>query len=167
VAGEVADGLQVHPFHTARYIREAILPHVAEGARAAGRRREDVALGSSVFVVTGRDAGEMAAAAAAVREQIAFYASTKSYWPVLEVHGWQEVGRHLNRMAAAGRWGEMEALVSDEMLREFAVVAPYADLAARLVVRYRGLLDRAFLYLPFPEGLPRELWASLAAACHA
>ena len=167
VAGEVADGLQVHPFHTARYIREAILPHMAEGARAAGRRREDVALGGSVFVVTGGDAGEMAAAAAAVREQIAFYASTKGYWPVLEVHGWQEVGQRLNRMAAAGRWGEMAALVSEEMLHEFAVVAPYADLASRLLARYRGLLDRAFLYLPFPEGLPRELWAALAAACHA
>ncbi len=167
VAGEVADGLQVHPFHTARYIREAILPHVAEGARAAGRRPADVALGSSVFVVTGRDEAEMAAAAAPVREQIAFYASTKGYWPVLEVHGWGEVGRRLHRLAAAGQWGEMASLVSDEMLHEFAVVAPHGGLAARFVARYRGLLDRAFLYLPFPEGLPHDLWPALATVCHA
>ncbi len=35
VAGEVADGLQVHPFHTARYIREAILL-VVEDLEALG-----------------------------------------------------------------------------------------------------------------------------------
>jgi len=167
VAGEVADGLQVHPFHTARYIREGILPHVEAGAVGSGRRRADVALGSSIFVVTGANEAEMAAAAAAVREQIAFYASTKGYWPVLEVHGWTDVGARLNRLAAAGRWGEMAALVTDEMLHEFAIVAPHADLATRLLARYRGLLDRFFLYFPFPAGLPRDLWPALAAACHA
>ncbi len=167
VAGEVADGLHVHPFHTARYIRQAVIAHVEAGAKGAGRRPEDVGIGTSVFVVTGRNAAEVAAAAAPVREQIAFYASTKSYWPVLEVHGWGEVGQRLNRLAAAGKWGEMAALVTEEMLNEFAIVAPHADLAARLTARYRGLLTRVFLYLPFPAGLPHELWPALAAACHA
>lgn len=167
VAGEVADGLHVHPFHTARYIREGILPHVGAGAAAAGRRRAAVAIGTSAFVVTGKDEAAMIAAAPAVREQVAFYASTRSYWPVLEVHGWGEVGRHLNRLAAAGRWQEMPGLVSDEMLHEFAIVAPHADLAARLLARYRGLLDRLTLYLPFPGGLPRDLWPALAVACRA
>jgi probable F420-dependent oxidoreductase len=167
VAGEVADGLHVHPFHTARYIREAVIPHLEAGAKSAGRRREDVALATSVFVVTGEGEAEVGAAAAPVREQIAFYASTKSYWPVLEVHGWGEVGQRLNRLAAAGNWSEMAALVTDEMLNEFAIVAPHADLAARLTTRYRSLLSRTFLYLPFPAGLPRDLWPALAAACHA
>jgi probable F420-dependent oxidoreductase len=166
VAGEVADGLHVHPFHTTRYIREAVLPHVADGARTVGRRREDIALGTSVFVVTGRTEAELAAVAAPVREQIAFYASTKSYWPVLEVHGWGEAGGKLNRLAAAGRWNDMAALVTDEMLHEFAIVAPHAELGARVMARYRGLLDRAFLYLDFPAALPRDCWSSVVAACH-
>jgi hypothetical protein len=126
-----------------------------------------VAIGTSAFVVTGRDEAQVAAAAAPVREQIAFYASTKSYWPVLEVHGWGEVGQRLGRLAATGRWQEMGALVTDEMLHEFAVVATHADLPGRLTVRYRGLLDRVFLYLPFPAGLPRDVWPALAAACRA
>jgi probable F420-dependent oxidoreductase len=167
VAGEVADGVHVHPFHTTRYIREVVLPHVEAGAKAEGRRRADVAIGTSAFVVTGRDEAEVATATAPVREQIAFYASTKNYWPVLEVHGWGEVGQRLNRLAAAGRWQEMGPLVTDGMLHEFAVVATHADLAARLTVRYRGLLDRVFPYLPFPAGLPRDLWPALAAACRA
>lgn len=167
VAGDVADGLHVHPFHTARYIREVVLPPVQEGATAAGRPRGAVAIAASAFVVTGKDEGEMAAAASAVREQVAFYASTKSYWPVLEVHGWGEAGQRLNRLAAAGRWNEMAGLVSDEMLHEFAIVAPHGDLAAHFMARYRGLLDRACPYLPFPDGLPRDLWSALAAACHA
>src|SRR5262249_34313537 len=37
VAGEVADGMHVHPMHSMHYIRNRLLPGLAEGAARAGR----------------------------------------------------------------------------------------------------------------------------------
>ena len=37
VAGEVADGVHVHPMHSMHYIRNRLLPGLAEGAARAGR----------------------------------------------------------------------------------------------------------------------------------
>lgn len=55
-------------------------------------------------------------------------------------------------MSRAGRWAEMWQEISDEMLAEFAVVAPEADLARKVKERYTGLLDRVGYYVPFkPE----------------
>src|SRR5690606_17488776 len=84
LAGEFGDGFHVHPLHSAKYLREAVLPHIEEGANKAGRRRQDVTLFAPVFVVTGERRSEMEAAKAAVKRQIAFYASTRNYRPVLE-----------------------------------------------------------------------------------
>ena len=64
LAGELCQGLHVHPFHTTRYLREQIVPHVQTGLDKAGRRRGDVALSSSVFVITGQSAAEIAHAGA-------------------------------------------------------------------------------------------------------
>ena len=83
VAGEVADGLLVHSFTTERYLREVTLCALAAGAARAGRDTGSVEVGVPGFVVTGRDDQELATAAAEVRRQIAFYASTPAYRPVL------------------------------------------------------------------------------------
>ena len=56
MAGEVADGVHVHPFHSMQYIRERLLPAVAAGAQSAGRAAEDVAFIVPVFADTGRHA---------------------------------------------------------------------------------------------------------------
>ena len=77
-----------------------------------------------MFVVTGRDEAEMAAAAKGVQGQIAFYGSTPAYRKVLELHGWGDLQDELNRMSKEGRWAEMGDLIDDEMLETFAVVAP-------------------------------------------
>ena len=37
LAGEVCDGFHAHPFHSPRYLREVIVPAIAEGADTAGR----------------------------------------------------------------------------------------------------------------------------------
>ncbi|MBI2370618.1 MAG: TIGR03617 family F420-dependent LLM class oxidoreductase [Deltaproteobacteria bacterium] len=135
LAGEVADGLHVHPFHTVSYIREVILPALREGARRAGRDPAEVPLVTSAFVVTGETPAAVAAARDAVRGELAFYASTRAYRPVLTLHGWEEVGQHLGRLAAAGRWAEMGRLLTDEMLEAFVVVGSYDELPGRLRAR--------------------------------
>ncbi|HHH42417.1 MAG TPA: TIGR03617 family F420-dependent LLM class oxidoreductase [Chloroflexi bacterium] len=166
LAGELADGFHVHPYHSVRYLRERILPAIEEGLTRTGRRREEIALTSSIFVITGRDEEEMVRRREEVRAQIAFYASTPSYRPVLEVHGWGEVGEQLSRLAARQRWGEMPALISDEMLESFAVIAPPEALAEQVQARYQGLLDRVAYYLPFVPGQDDAFWRQTVEAFH-
>jgi probable F420-dependent oxidoreductase len=143
VAGELCQGFHVHPFHTTEYIRQIVLPNIAQGAAKANRTRADVQLSSHIFVATDDVERE------AVRAQISFYASTPTYKSILDVHGWGEVNQRLGRLAARQKWDEMPALVSDEMLNAVAIVAPREELAARIKERYDGLLDRVALYLPF------------------
>lgn len=146
LAGEVCDGFHVHPLHTAGYLRAVLRPAIAAGAARAGRAAEAVRLAGTVFVVSSPAEREQ------VREQIAFYASTPSYRPVLAHHGWAEAGQQLSLLAARGDWAAMPALITDEMLAEVAVVAPLPGLATALRERYNGLLDRVTLYRPFEAG---------------
>lgn len=158
LAGEVCQGLHVHPFHTVKYLKEVAIPNVEQGAIAAGRTRADVQLNCAIFVVTGANRDEIELNKNSVKAQIAFYASTPSYEIVLETHGWQELGTRLNAMSREGRWLEMADLISDEMLEEFAVIAPHDELATKVRERYEGLLDRVGYYFPFDQTVPDALW---------
>lgn len=152
LAGEVADGFHVHPYHTPGYLREQIVPWIEAGAAGAGRDRSQVTLTTTVFVVTGRDDAEMARAREAVRQQISFYASTPTYHPVMAHHGWLETAQSLSALAARQRWEQMPGLITDEMVETFAVVAPSDRLAPAVHRRYAGLLDRVSYYPAFiPE----------------
>ena len=97
LAGETCDGLHVHPFNSAKYLREYVHPAVEEGLRTAGRSRADFTFVTSTFVVLGDTEDERRAARQAVKQQIAFYASTRTYEPVLAVHGWGDLIPHLHR----------------------------------------------------------------------
>lgn len=149
VAGEVADGVLAHAFTTERYLREVTLPAVAEGAGRAGRPVEDVAVALGLFLVSGYDDDEHAATDAFVRGQLAFYASTPAYRPVLDRHGWGELGDELTRLSRVGEWARMPELVDDEMLATFAIVAPPDELADRTLARFGGVVDRVSLYTSF------------------
>lgn len=82
VAGEVADGFLLHSFTTERYLSSVTLPALIEGRAAAGREDLDgFQISGAVFVVTGETADARAAADAAVRSRIAFYASTPRTFP--------------------------------------------------------------------------------------
>lgn len=161
LAGKVADGLHGHPFHTARYLREVVRPAIAAGAAQSDRAMSEVELSVTVFVV--RDERERRA----VCEQIAFYASTPTYRPMLDLHGWGAVGERLSDLARAGRWDEMGDLIGDEMLEQIAVVAAGANLAPALRKRYSGLVDRINLYLPFELGDDRTDWSGLVEGLRA
>ena len=163
LAGEMCDGFHVHPFHTVKYLDEVVLPAIREGAAAEGRSLSDVELAAPVFVVTGRTSGETERLTRAVKEQIAFYASTPSYAPILNSHGW-DFGRTLNAMSKRGEWRKMADVISDEVLNEVAVVAPLEELADRIVSRYSGRLQRVGIYSMAGDAIfSEDEWARLAA----
>ncbi len=152
VAGEVADGFVAHGFTTARYLREVTLPAIERGLARGGRRRRDFEVCCPVFVVTGRDDAEVEASRSMAKSQLAFYGSTPSYRPVLELHGWNDLADELHRLSREGRWAEMGDRVSDDVLEAFAVVAAPGRLADALRARCDGLVDRlAFTAMLGPE----------------
>jgi probable F420-dependent oxidoreductase len=152
MAGEVCDGLHVHPFHTPKYLRECVQPAVNEGLRMSGRSRQDFTYATAAFVITGDTENERARNAEAVRQQIAFYASTRTYEPVLAAHGWEDVLDDLHEKSLEGDWKGMASLITDEMLDAIAVSGTYQTIGAKLRERYAGLLDRIALYQPYDSG---------------
>jgi probable F420-dependent oxidoreductase len=159
VAGAVCDGLMPHPFTTQRYLRERTLPTVERGRRSTGRGLEDFSVSFQGLVVCGRTEEEMAVATRGVRDQIAFYGSTPSYAPVLELHGWQDLGTELNRLSRTDdpeRWRKMGDLVDDEVLNAFAVVAEPERLGPAIRERFGDVVDRFTFYAPYKHD--PELW---------
>ena len=107
VAGEVADGMIIHPFSTMPYIESVTLPAIEAGLAKAGRTRDNFELSYSCFVITGRDEQEFAASKKAAQERIAFYGSTPAYKGVLESIGCGDLQGELNAMSNKGdgkRW---------------------------------------------------------------
>jgi probable F420-dependent oxidoreductase len=149
VAGEVADGMLCHGFTTASYLHEATLPALDAGLAKSNRTRADLELSIPAFIVTGKDEDEMARSATGVRRQVAFYGSTPAYRPVLEHHGWGDLQDELNRLSKQGEWNAMGDLITDEILDAFAVVAEPHDVAAKLLERWGGLVDRISFYAPY------------------
>lgn len=158
LAGEVADGFHVHPLHTRRYLSEVILPAVEQGLAKAGRRRQDMKITASAFVVRSPEE------AAFVRSQVAFYASTPSYRRVMSLHGWEDIAERLSGMARRGKWDELGDQVDADMLATFAVVSPTQDLAEALKERYGGLADRLTIYTPFLPGERDSFWRGMVQA---
>jgi probable F420-dependent oxidoreductase len=158
LAGEVADGFQVHPLHTRRYLEEIILPAIENGVHKAGRNRQDLTLSVQAFVVTNPEERAL------TKAQISFYASTPSYRPVMALHGWESQAEQLSKLASRGLWQDMPEMIDDVMLETFAVVAPPSELSAALHERYNHLADRLNLYLPFYPGERGNFWRSLVAS---
>jgi probable F420-dependent oxidoreductase len=153
VAGELCDGMHVHPFNSPKYLREVVHPAVEVGLRRSGRTRRDFTFATTSFVIVGDTEKERAEQARMVKQQIAFYASTRTYETVLAVHGWQDLTPKLHRKSVEADWPGMADLITDEMLDTYAVTATYDKLQAKLEERYAGLLDRTALYQPYAARL--------------
>jgi probable F420-dependent oxidoreductase len=142
VTGEVADGLFPHAFMTERYLREIVVPTVRDGQRAESRPDDAVEIAVSSLIAT--DETEFEAA----RAQIAFYASTLAYRPVLDLHGWGALQDELHPLSKQGRWVEMAPLVPDDIVHAMTVVGSNAEIANGLRARFEGVADRLNFYVP-------------------
>ena len=160
LVGELCDGIRMHGFNTPKYTREVIIPSIEEGVKKAGRELADIDIVGGSFLVTGNTEEEVEKAKAPVKQQIAFYGSTRSYHPVLECHGWGETGMRLYRLSIEGKWAEMASEITDEMLDEFAIVGTYDEVVSKIRERYFGVvstLDFGFA-IQTPEQAERLRW---------
>jgi len=164
VAGEVCDGVRLHPLCSRRYLDEVALPHLAEGMRRSGRSRANFDVFGGGFVVTGPDAETVAKGIDRARQRIAFYGSTRSYLPILSLHGLDDLGLKLRAMSLAGRWDEMAAEVPDEVVHIFAACGRYDEIARAIEMRFGGLADS--IEMSFSADTPAALQRELLADIH-
>jgi len=171
LAGELADGVHVHPLHSMHYLRARLLPGVAEGAARAGRSTDDVDLIVPVFAIPCDTPEERAVMVRTAKTQIGFYGSTANYAFQFDDLGYPGTSAELNRRLKAGDLDGVAATITDEMLDHFAVIAPWDELADRLLERYRGVAARVVMYLAV-DGIRKDpslagRWGEIARAVRA
>jgi probable F420-dependent oxidoreductase len=148
LVGELCDGIKLHPFNTTKYLTEVILPNIEAGAKKTGRSRSDVEVCGATFLITGKNEEEVEKAKAPVRQQLSFYASTRTYQPVLDAHGWGDLTAELNAMSLQGKWQDMATRLTDDMLQEFAIIGTHDELVQKIKEKAAGLIDRITFALP-------------------
>lgn len=146
LAGEVADGVQVHPLNHPRYLAEVVRPQVAAGAERAGRDPGALRICVPVLTAAGDTDEEQARWREGARAQVAFYGSTPNYTVVFELLGRPEVTARLRERQKAGDLAGMTAVVDDELLDHFVVQGTFAELPGLILQRLGGLADRLVLY---------------------
>ena len=168
VAGEVCDGVLLHPFNTARYTEETVLANIRRGAESAGRTLADVDVSAGILLATGANDEEIAASRQQMKARIAFYGSTRVYAPVLNTHGWNDTAQKLYRMSVDGQWAEMPGEITDEMLETFAVTGTYDEIVDKIKARFGSFADSTTFSIPVrspeDEERLRGMVASLQAA---
>ncbi len=160
-AGEAADGFICHGFTTEKFLREVTIPALERGRAKAGKTMDDFEISGPFFVVTGNDETEMQKSADATRQQIAFYASTPAYRPVLDLHGWGGLQEELNKLSKQGQWQEMGSLIDDEILNTFAVVGEPEAVAPEINQRFGDCVQRISFYAPYQSD--PERWRTVMA----
>lgn len=166
LAGEICDGIRTHPLVSRKYLEDFVLPNLEQGARKAGRTLDEIQINVAPLIATGKTAAEVSAAAENIRRRIAFYASTRTYQPVLEVHGWADTVSKLHHLSVRGQWEEMPKQITDEMLETFAIIGTYDTVVDQLKQRFAGLATRVSFGIPIKDEDDRRMLRSLLAKLH-
>lgn len=167
VAGELAEGLRVHPICSPRYIQEVILPNARAGAERSGRSLEGFEIAVKPLVATAANTDELAARQQEIRGRIAFYGSTPAYAAAFELYGLGELSAQLNALSRAQRWAEMPALITDEVLHEFATIGLHDDIVDRLRARYHALAGSMEFSIPVRTPRDEAVLAAMVKALRA
>ena len=162
VAGEVADGLIVHPFHSLPFLTGAALPAVERGLVNSGRSRKEFTRQINAIVITGETAKARAAATESVKSLLGFYASTPAYRPPMDAVGYGDLQPELYRLSKEGRWQELGDHIDDDFLDAFTTRGEPGEIAQKLLDKYGAHADRLAIYAPYAA--PDEMWKSIIPA---
>lgn len=163
VAGEVCDGVLLHSFGTFKYIREVVMPNLQKGADRAGRSLADIDINGGGYIITGPNEERIQKSRQEVKSAISFYASTRSYAPVMNAHGWNDTAQKLYRMSVEGKWSEMGAQITDEMLDEFAIVGGYDEIIDKVKATYGPFASSLSFSIPVNSGEDEETLKDMIA----
>lgn len=171
MAGEVADGVHVHPLNTTTYLRGTVLPELAKGAERSGRTISDLQVIVPTFAAPGDTPDQVHALREMARMQIAFYGSTPNYAFIFDQVGAEGMTGRIRERHKAGDLAGMAALIDDELLEHFCISGDWASVADGVIARHRGVADRVVSYFSGMGWLrdPASLgpWGELARAVQA
>ncbi len=171
VAGELADGVHVHPMHSMPYIQNRLLPNLAEGAARVGRELSGIDLIIPVFAIAGDSPEERNWGVQRAKTQIGFYGATPNYSFQFDDLGYEGMRDKLRVHLKSGDNDALVGLVSDEILDHFGLVTRWDDMADKLIARYQGTAARVVMYLAEesirqnPDNLGK--WSEIARAVRA
>lgn len=163
VAGEVADGVRLHPVCTTKYIDEIVMPAVAKGALRSDRDVRDVEVCMKPLIGTAPDEASLERVIDTVRARVAFYLSTPSYRATFELHGWGHIAATASAFSREQRWDELPGLVDDEMLHTVATIATHDRIADALNERYSSRMTRIEFSTPVTNDDEAEVLRSILA----
>ena len=139
-AGRCADGVLGHPMTSPTWVREVLRPAVERGAKDAGRDPGEVNVTTGVILSVSDHRGEAKREAAL---QVGFYATTRTYRPVLELHGFGDRLEPLRRAFVKKDFGAMSEIALP-MVDSLAVAGTEDECRERLA-GFEGLVDRVIL----------------------
>ncbi len=157
MAGEVADGVHVHPIGEPGYLRRHVLPQIAAGAAKAGRSPGEVAVVVPVLTIVGDSDEERHAEREFVRASMSFYGSTPNYAFIWDEAGFEGTTARIRERQKAGDFAGMAAQITDAHIAAFATESTWDGLAGALRAKYDGVATRIVLYngLIDPEKIDR------------
>jgi probable F420-dependent oxidoreductase len=161
MAGEVADGVRLHPVCTPRFIDEQVHPNIARGAARTGRDASLVEVCMKPLVGTAATEKQLAVSTETVRARVAFYLSTPSYRRAFELHGWGDIAEQASRLSKAQKWDALPALVDDEMLHTVATLGIHETIAEQLRERYSERVDRIEFSMPVTSPEEAEVYGHI------
>ena len=146
MAGEVADGIHVHPLNTPTYLRETLLPNLEAGAALSGRQVEDLDVIVPAFLVVGDSEAERVVWRERARVQVAFYGTTPNYAFIFEQLDREDTTDLLRERQQAGDIAGMAAQIDDDLLENFTTEGRWDDIADKVVAKYGGIATRIVSY---------------------
>jgi probable F420-dependent oxidoreductase len=162
MAGEVADGVHVHPLNSPTYLRETALPNVAEGAAKAGRSPEEIQLIVPCFTAVGDTDEEKSRWREMARMQVSFYGSTPNYAFIFEQLGHEGTTEKVREKQKVGDIAGMAAVIDDDLLSHFVVDSDWNGAADAISSRYAGIAARVVLYFGAMDREHLDRWGEVA-----
>jgi alkanesulfonate monooxygenase SsuD/methylene tetrahydromethanopterin reductase-like flavin-dependent oxidoreductase (luciferase family) len=162
MAGEVAEGIRLHPVCTPSYIAQVMLPAVREGASKAGRPLDRFQTCMKPLVAVAATEAELAPKIRDVRARISFYASTPQYRAAFDHLGLGDLADRLKLLSRAQRWEEMPGHISDEVLHRFVTIGTYDTIANSLLDRFGGLITDCEFSIAVKTDADKEVLRALA-----
>jgi len=155
MAGEVADGVHVHPIGEPGYLTRHVLPNIAAGAERAGRSSDDITVIVPVTTIVGDTDEEIARRRDAARLSLSFYGSTPNDAFIWDEAGFEGTTERVRVHQKAGDFAAMAAEITDDHLAVFCTEARWDTLAEALIATYDGVVDRLVFYNPAFESPDR------------
>ncbi len=158
--GEVADGLIAHPIASPKYLTEVVKPAVAEGAERAGRKPDECNITGDWMISISDDVD---LARREVKLQIAFYSTTRTYSPILELHGRAHIVPELRAALDRKDHEKMIELIDDELCDALAAAGPADECKQKIDAMGKGVLDRLIVAGPWYGPRPERMFENYQA----